>query len=72
MVLTTLKDVFRRLDKMHLGGSLGPAELNQFLQKASSDEQMMTSDYFRYNIASKFASNDQHEINERGFIDWFK
>ena len=34
LVQTTLRELFRRMDKVHLGGSLGHAEFNAFLKKA--------------------------------------
>ena len=48
LVLTTLRDIFRRLDKIHMGGSLGHAEFNTFLQKAVGES--ISQDYFKFNI----------------------
>lgn len=56
LVLTTLRDIFRRLDKIHLGGSLGHAEFNTFLKKAVGEG--ISQDYFKFNIQTKYASNN--------------
>lgn len=73
LVITTLRDIFRRLDKIHLGGCLGLTEFNTLLKKAAtSEETSMTSDFFKYNVLAKYAHNSQNEINIRGFLDWFK
>ena len=29
-------------------------------------------DFFKFNILSKFASNDDNELSQRGFLDWFR
>ena len=65
-----MRDVFRRLDKIHLGGSLGLAEFQAFLQKASGET--MTADFFLHQVLFKYAHNSQREITIRGFLDWFK
>ena len=37
LILTTLRELFRRMDKIHLGGSPGHAEFNTFLKKACGE-----------------------------------
>ena len=56
LVLTTLRDIFKRSDKIHLGGSLGLPEFNIILKKACGET--MTSDFFKFNVLSKFAHNN--------------
>ena len=70
IVETTLRDVFSRLDKIHLGGSLGLEEFNVFLKKAVGEQK--SSDFFKYNVLSNFAHNSDNELTLRGFLDWFK
>ena len=67
---TTLRELFRRMDKIHLGGSLGHAEFNTFLKQAIGET--ISQDYFKFNVLTKFASNNQKEVCLRGFLDWFK
>ena len=72
LVENTLRDVFRRFDKIHLGGGLDLQEFNAFLERAVGKSELMTADYFRYNVLAKYAHNSAGEVSIRGFLDWFK
>ena len=72
LVETTLRDLFRRFDKIHMGGGLSLDEFNDLLKRAVGQSAQMTEDFFRHNVLSKFAKNSDGEVTIRGFIDWFK
>mmetsp|Transcript_29110 Transcript_29110/g.36087 ORF Transcript_29110/g.36087 Transcript_29110/m.36087 type:complete len:113 (-) Transcript_29110:531-869(-) len=69
LVETTLREIFRRLDRIHLGGGLDLDEFNDFMKKVGSEPK--SSDFFRYHVVHKFAKNAQNELSLRGFMDWF-
>ena len=70
LVEATVRDLFRRLDKIHFGGSLGLEDFCTFLRKACGDN--ISNDFYKYNVLAKFAHNDENEVTLRGFLGWFK
>ena len=70
LVEATVRDLFRRLDKIHFGGSLGLEDFSTFLRKACGET--ISNDFYKYNVLAKFAHNDENEVTIRGFLGWFK
>ena len=62
--------MFRRLDRIHLGGGLDLDEFNLFMKRVGREAK--SADFFRAQILHNHAKNAQNELSLRGFLDWFR
>ena len=70
LVELTLRDLFRRLDRIHLGGGLDLEEFNDLMKRVGQEPK--SNDFFRFHVVNNFARNSNNELSLRGFFDWFR
>ena len=65
----TIKDIFRRLDKITINNMLEYSEFEEFYSRLNVSFSEVD---FKNKILKKFCNNNKGGINRRGFIEFFK
>lgn len=69
IVELTINNIFDRLDSVEVGRSIDYAEFKEFYERLGIE---FTEEDFRKKILANFCSSPDKQINERGFVDFFK